>query len=326
MMYLGDFPADQAIYFMWNTNDASGGSITRATDGTLSVYKDASNGTAFDLTQVTTGITNDEDVDGLTGVHSCCITTTNAWYETGHDYVVVLSASTIDGETVNAVIATFSIENRYMVGTDSAYTGTPPTVTQIRQEMDANSTKMAPSQVLADYKATGFSTHSAADVKTAIEAGGSSIAQILADTNELQTNQGAWLTATGFSVPNEYDVVIAALQTDLDNPAQYKATGFSTHSAADVKTAIEAAGSSIAQILEDTGTTLNDMIERMLGISQENFYIDSTVFTGANMTSCRIRIYSVAGSVGTASDVIATYNMTTTYAGDNLASYKMVKA
>ncbi len=122
MMYLGDFPADQAIYFMWNTNDSSGGSITRAADGTLSVYKDNSDGTSFDQTQVTTGITNDEDVDGLTGVHSCCITTTNAWYETGHDYVVVLSASTIDGETVNAVIAHFSIENRLMRGTDSAST------------------------------------------------------------------------------------------------------------------------------------------------------------------------------------------------------------
>lgn len=46
---------------------------------------------------------------------------------------------------------------------------------------------------------------------------------VLEDTSELQTNQGNWLTATGFSVPNEYDAVIAALQADLDNPAQYKA-------------------------------------------------------------------------------------------------------
>lgn len=37
-------------------------------------------------------------------------------------------------------------------------TTTPPTVVAIREEMDANSTKMAPSQVLADYKATGFNT------------------------------------------------------------------------------------------------------------------------------------------------------------------------
>jgi hypothetical protein len=74
--------------------------------------------------------------------------------------------------------------------------------------------------------ATGFSTHSAANVKTAIEAAGSSIALILADTSELQTNQGTWATAVGFS----------------------------THSAADVKTAIEAAGSNLALILADTGT------------------------------------------------------------------------
>ena len=45
-----------------------------------------------------------------------------------------------------------------------------------------------PSASLAAYKATGFSTHSAANVKTAIEAAGSSLAQILADTNELQTD------------------------------------------------------------------------------------------------------------------------------------------
>ena len=49
---------------------------------------------------------------------------------------------------------------------------------------------------------------------------GKALADILADTNELQTNQGNWATATGFS----------------------------THSAADVKTAIEAAGSHLPLI------------------------------------------------------------------------------
>ena len=323
-----------------------------------------------------------------------------------------------------------------MRGTDSANTTVPdaagvaPTAVEIRQEMDTNSTKMAPSQVLADYKATGFSTHnaaavwsvatriltastnfndltaaemkaevvaaladikldhllniavdtnwattvhldsvighmadvgtaatfnrttdalealrnrgdaawiaatgfsthSAADVKTAVEQAGSSLAQILADTGELQTNQGAWATATGFS----------------------------THNAAAVKTAIEAGGSSLAQILADTGELQTDWVnggrldlildiiaadtttdipgliataqadlKRILGLDQENFYIDNPVFTGVHMTSCRIRLYSVAGSVGTAADVLATYTMTATYSGDNLATYKMVKA
>lgn len=50
---------------------------------------------------------------------------------------------------------------------------------------------------------------------------------ILEDTNELQTNQDDWLTATGFSVPNEYDNELTNIQSDLDNPDQYKATGFS---------------------------------------------------------------------------------------------------
>ena len=60
-------------------------------------------------------------------------------------------------------------------------TTTPPTVIQIRTEMDTNSTKMAPSQTLADYKPTGFSTH--ADPTTGIESHG--------DLN--------WTTATGFN-------------------------------------------------------------------------------------------------------------------------------
>jgi len=131
MMYLGDFPADQAIYFAWNTNDGDGASITRSGDGTVSVYKDNSDGSSFDVTQVTTGVTNDEDFDSLTGVHTCCITTTNAWYEIGHDYMVVLGASTIDTQTVNAVIAHFSIENRNMRGTDSAALATGVNLTQI---------------------------------------------------------------------------------------------------------------------------------------------------------------------------------------------------
>ena len=41
--------------------------------------------------------------------------------------------------------------------------------------------RVVPSETLNDYKATGFSTHSAADVKTAIEANGSSILDTLRD-------------------------------------------------------------------------------------------------------------------------------------------------
>ena len=193
---------------------------------------------------------------------------------------------TVNGYLAAAFVKLFDVSTPLLVasdvmrGTDSAYTGTPPTVTQIRQEMDTNSTKMAPSQVLADYKATGFSTHSAADVKTAIEAVGSSIALILADTNELQTD---W--ANG----GRLDLLIDA-------------------------------------ILTDTGTTLDGKLDTILGLNQENFFVDNTTYSGGNMTDARIRIYSVAGSVGTASDVIATYTVTATYAGSEMTDYKVVKS
>jgi len=249
MMYLGDFIADQAIYFMWNTMDSTGASITRSGDGVLSVYKDNSDGSSFDQTQVTTGITNDEDVDGITGVHSCCITTTNAWYETGHDYVVVLSGSTIDGESVNAVIAHFSIENRNMRGTDSA--------------------------ALA---ATALST-------------------------------ATWTNAK-------------AVHLDADISSR-NATTPPTVGA--IRTEMEGVGTKITEILEDTGTTLDAMIGRILGMEQENFFIDNTTYSGVHLTGARIRIYSVAGSVGTASDVIATYTMTASYTGDEMDDYKVVK-
>lgn len=108
-IYLGDFPTSAVIDFKWTTNDADGESITRATNGTISVYK------ANSTTQTTTGVTDTEDFDSLTGVHHCRIDTSadGTFYAAGNNFQVVLSAATIDGETVNAVIAHFSIQHRY---------------------------------------------------------------------------------------------------------------------------------------------------------------------------------------------------------------------
>lgn len=117
MMYLGDFVSQATVDFMWSSNNASGASVTRATNGTISVYKGNS------TTQTTTGVTDTEDFDSLTGIHHCRIATTDAFYATANNYTVVLSGATIDGQTVNAVLATFSIENRY--------NPTPPTAAAI---------------------------------------------------------------------------------------------------------------------------------------------------------------------------------------------------
>jgi len=124
MLYLGDMAKNQTVRFMWSTNDANGASVTCDSSNKVFVYKDNNSGTEVD-----TGVANDNDFDGLTGVHSCVITTTDAFYEAGHDYTVVLKTATIDGQAVNAVLAHFSIENRVVaaVSGDAIYTATSGT-------------------------------------------------------------------------------------------------------------------------------------------------------------------------------------------------------
>lgn len=105
--YLGDYKEDDALFFFWDSNDRDGASITRGVNGEVRVYKDDGVG------QSTAGVTDTEDFDGLTGVHHVKIDlSADAFYAKAADYTVVLQGSTIDTEVVNAVLATFSIENR----------------------------------------------------------------------------------------------------------------------------------------------------------------------------------------------------------------------
>jgi len=102
--YIGDYLSHQTIYFQWNTT------VVPSTAGTIKVYKD--DGTV----EVTapTGITDDRDFDGNTGSHLCTIDLKlNNFYRKSSDYSVVLTGAVISGHTINATIATFSIENRY---------------------------------------------------------------------------------------------------------------------------------------------------------------------------------------------------------------------
>jgi hypothetical protein len=112
MIYLGNFSTGVMVDFKWNTNASSGASITRATNGNIRIYK------ANSATQRTSsaGITDTEDFDSLTGVHHLRIdladNTDAGFYAAANDYQVVIEGAVIDGQTVNAVIAHFSILNR----------------------------------------------------------------------------------------------------------------------------------------------------------------------------------------------------------------------
>ncbi len=107
MRYLGEFSTTQTVRFLWNTN-AGGPSVTRATNGSIRVYK---NNSATQRTS-SSGITDTEDFDGLTGVHLCSVDLSDnadsGFYVIGR-YQVVLESATIDGATVHAVLAHFDI-------------------------------------------------------------------------------------------------------------------------------------------------------------------------------------------------------------------------
>ena len=107
---LGDYPAGAILDFKWNTNAVAGESITRATNGSIRIYKGNS---AVERTSAA-GITDTEDFDALTGLHHLRIdlsdNTDAGFYAAGNEYQVVLVGAVIDGKTINAVIAIFSIE------------------------------------------------------------------------------------------------------------------------------------------------------------------------------------------------------------------------
>jgi len=112
MMYLGDFEDDKLVCFCFCTNDKNGAAITytggSAPNYGVSIYRDD------DTVENTTGIVVTKDFDGITGIHNFRLDlAADTFYATEYDYSIVLSGVTIDGETVNAVLATFSIENRF---------------------------------------------------------------------------------------------------------------------------------------------------------------------------------------------------------------------
>jgi len=105
-MYLDDFVPRQPVHFAWSSNAKTGGSITTAIAGQIVVHRGS------DSAETNAGVTDIRDFDGRIGIHKGIIDTSNAFYLPHNDYTILLVGATIDGETVNAVINTFSILNR----------------------------------------------------------------------------------------------------------------------------------------------------------------------------------------------------------------------
>lgn len=113
MNYIGDFKTGQDIVFFFSTNDKNGGSVhPTINEGDIKVYKDG--GAASEISVDTFYDT----FDSLIGIHRITldVSSHSEFYTASHDFAVILTTSTIDGETVRAVLAEFSIENRFSSG------------------------------------------------------------------------------------------------------------------------------------------------------------------------------------------------------------------
>lgn len=119
--YLGDFPTGATIFFPFHTFNSSGASVTitglAVTD--IEVYKGVS------MTQRSSDAgyalvdTDGIDLDTITGIHGFTIDTSDntdaGFYAAGNDYTVVVSAITVDSQTVNFIAGRFSIDNRSLL-------------------------------------------------------------------------------------------------------------------------------------------------------------------------------------------------------------------
>jgi hypothetical protein len=156
--FVGDFAPSSVVRIGFNTNDAEGAPITLS-GGVLAVHKDGG------LTQSTAGVTLTTDFDGLTGYHVANIdTSADAFYASGSDYRVYLTAGTVDGTSVvGALIGAFSIANRNRAGFSLA-NGSILAATFAAGAIDA----AALATDAANEIRTGLSTLDAAGVRTAL--------------------------------------------------------------------------------------------------------------------------------------------------------------
>lgn len=115
VLNLGNLSEDQVAYIPFNTFAIAGNSviITNLANTDVHIHKDSG------LTQRNNaaGVTVSIDFDGITGNHMIVIDTGDdtvaGFWTIGHDYFVRVEGTTIDGQTVNAWVAMFSIQNRY---------------------------------------------------------------------------------------------------------------------------------------------------------------------------------------------------------------------
>ena len=80
------------------------------------------------------------------------------------------------------------------------------------------------------------------------------------------------------------------------------------------------------QVFNNDFDSISTVLTRILGLTQENYLVDNTIYdTEGNMTSSRIRIYDDSVSVGSGSNIMATYSVSASYIGNQMDKYSVTK-
>ena len=261
MNYVGDFAADETVYLNFASYDSNGASVTLTGLATsdIEVYKNGS------TTQRSSdaGYTVSTDFDTITGIHAISIDTSDntdaGFFAAGNDYVVIISSVTIDSQTVSFVAGSFSIENRFMRGTDSAALATDLATVDTNVDailVDTGTSLPADIAALNDLSAAQVN----AEVDTAIADAALATAASLATVD---ANVDAILVDTGTTIPAQI--------TGLNNlsAAQVNAEVDTAIADAALATAANLAtiDTNVDAILVDTGTTIPAQISGLNDIS-----------------------------------------------------------
>jgi hypothetical protein len=263
--YKGDYAEDATVRITFNTFDSNGASVTITQLATTDVfvYKD---GTV--LGDPDAGVTLDLNEGAVNGSHRVSVDlSSDVQYATGADYEVQFKGADIDGNEVNIFVGEFSIENRFMRGTDGANTTVPdaagvaPTAVENRQEMDSNSTQLA-----AIVEDTGTTLENRQVV-------------ILADVTGLDGDVMRGTDGANTTVPDAAGVAPTAVENRQE---------------------MDSNSTQLAAIIEDTGTTLEN---RQVAILADVTGIDGDAMRGTD--GANTTVPDAAGTAPTVDEIWA---------------------
>ena len=242
--YFGDFAANATVYIPINTFDsndpAASVTVTNLVNTDVHIHKDG--GTT--QRNNAAGITMTVDYDSITGNHLLIIDTSDNtvadFFQAGHEYQVRIEGATVDAGTVNAWVGSFSIERA------------GGALALAKAIYAAVITNAAGADVAADIIAVkGVVDDILTDTGTTIPG---TISTMQGNVTDILTDTGTTLDTLIKDIPT-----VAEFEARTIVAADYLVTadlaGLSTHSAADVVTAL-GTGATLTSCATATGFTV----------------------------------------------------------------------